>query len=61
MPVSECRIKGNISKNGTIYHVPGSPSCDATKIDESKGEWWFCTEDEARDAGWRPAGGGSSG
>jgi endonuclease YncB( thermonuclease family) len=48
-----CLIKGNISENGHIYHVPGSRSYNATKIDESKGERWFCTEEEARAAGWR--------
>lgn len=48
-----CRIKGNISSSGRIYHVPGSPSYEQTKIDESKGERWFCTETEAREAGWR--------
>jgi len=48
-----CRIKGNISQSGRIYHVPGSPSYDQTRIDESKGERWFCTEAEARAAGWR--------
>lgn len=52
MPV-ECLIKGNISDNGRIYHVPGSPAYDRTKIDTSKGERWFCTEQEARAAGWR--------
>jgi endonuclease YncB( thermonuclease family) len=49
----DCLIKGNISNNGHIYHVPGSRSYDATIIDESKGERWFCTEEEARAAGWR--------
>jgi endonuclease YncB( thermonuclease family) len=53
-PATGCRIKGNISQNGKIYHVPGSPSYEQTKIDESKGERWFCTEAEARTAGWRP-------
>jgi len=53
-PSAECRIKGNISGNGRIYHVPGSLSYDRTKIDESKGERWFCSEEEARTAGWRP-------
>jgi hypothetical protein len=33
--------------------VPGSSSYDATVIDESKGERWFCTEDDARRSGWR--------
>jgi len=53
-PSGKCVIKGNISENGRIYHVPGSPSYDRTKIDESKGERWFCSEAEARAAGWRP-------
>lgn len=50
---AECLIKGNISQNGRIYHVPGSPAYEQTKIDTSTGERWFCTEDEARIAGWR--------
>ena len=49
-----CYIKGNINGEGErIYHVPGSPSYDDTVIDESRGERWFCTEAEARAAGWR--------
>lgn len=51
---AECDIKGNISDNGRIYHVPGSPNYAATRIDESRGERWFCSEEDARDAGWRP-------
>ena len=50
---SSCRIKGNISDNGKIYHVPGSRSYDAASIDTSRGERWFCTEEEAIAAGWR--------
>ena len=49
-----CQIKGNInSKDDRIYHVPGSRSYGATRINESKGERWFCSEAEARAAGWR--------
>ena len=51
----DCAIKGNISSHGKIYHVPGSSSYDQTQIDEDHGERWFCTEEEAREAGWRPA------
>lgn len=51
-----CQIKGNISRNGTrIYHVPGQQDYDKTRISESNGERWFCTEDEAQAAGWRRA------
>lgn len=47
-------IKGNINRKGEkIYHIPGASKYDATKIDESKGERWFCSEDEAIAAGWR--------
>lgn len=53
---SDCSIKGNISSSGEkIYHVSGCSSYNATKIDESKGERWFCTEAEAVTAGWRKA------
>lgn len=50
-----CVIKGNIGRGGAqIYHLPGWSSYAATRIDEAQGERWFCTEDEARAAGWRP-------
>ena len=49
-----CRIKGNISRSGErIYHVPGGRWYEATRIDPLKGERWFCSEAEARAAGWR--------
>ena len=52
-----CRIKGNISLNTgeQIYHVPGGEWYDETRIDRSKGERWFCSEEEAQAAGWRRA------
>ncbi|MGN6917326.1 sunset domain-containing protein [Neisseria sp. P0017.S004] len=46
-------MKGNIGNSGRIYHVPGTAAYEKTKIDEAKGERWFCSEDEARAAGWR--------
>ncbi len=49
-----CVIKGNISSSGErIYHMPGQQHYGATKITESKGERWFCSEAEAQAAGWR--------
>jgi endonuclease YncB( thermonuclease family) len=51
---SRCRIKGNISRRGKlIYHLPGGKYYTQTKIDGSKGERWFCSEEEARKKGWR--------
>ena len=52
-----CRIKGNIgSKGDRIYHMPGGHWYDRTVIAVSKGERWFCSEEEARGAGWRRVG-----
>ncbi len=52
-PDPDCAIKGNISANGRIYHLPGADGYDRTRINLSNGERWFCTEAEARAAGWR--------
>lgn len=52
--VRDCPIKGNISSGGKYYHQPGSKVYANVRIDTSKGERWFCTEAEARNAGWRP-------
>lgn len=48
-----CPIKGNITKNGRIYHAPWSPWYDRTRINTSKGERWFCSEADAVAEGWR--------
>jgi hypothetical protein len=49
-----CLIKGNIGRRGVrIYHVPGGVYYSRTKINQRKGERWFCTEADARAAGWR--------
>lgn len=51
-----CTIKGNISASGAhIYHVPGDRYYGATRIDFLKGERYFCSEADARAAGWRRA------
>ena len=52
----DCAIKGNVSRSGErIYHVPGQANYRQTRIAEAKGERWFCSEAEARAAGWRRA------
>jgi endonuclease YncB( thermonuclease family) len=46
-----CHIKGNRNRKGQwIYHLPGMPYYDATRPEE-----WFCTEAQARAAGYRRA------
>ena len=50
-----CDIKGNIGKKHVkIYHLPGGKDYARTRINR-KGERWFCTEEEARKAGWSKA------
>jgi endonuclease YncB( thermonuclease family) len=51
---ADCSIKGNINADGDrIYHAPGGEFYDRTEIDAGKGERWFCSETQARSAGWR--------
>jgi micrococcal nuclease len=46
----EGQIKGNVNRDGEkIYHVPGGPNYEQVKEAE-----WFCTEEEAQAAGYRP-------
>ena len=49
-----CPIKGRVSEIGRVYVLPWSPSYDRVKVRTAKGERWFCSEDEARAAGWKP-------
>lgn len=49
----DCPIKGNISRNGRIYHTPWSPWYGRTVVSPEKGERWFCSEAEAIAEGWR--------
>jgi endonuclease YncB( thermonuclease family) len=50
-----CQIKGNITKNGHIYHLPGQRFYAKTGINTAKGERWFCSEAQAQASGWRRA------
>ncbi|NKK73264.1 hypothetical protein GFM13_23435 [Rhizobium leguminosarum bv. viciae] len=52
-----CNIKGNVSINTgeRIYHVPGQKFYAETEISPRYGERWFCSESDARAAGWRKA------
>ena len=51
-PSCGCVIKGNINSEGKkIYHCPNSPNYNETEINKT-GERYFCTEQEAIDAGF---------
>ncbi|MEM8542157.1 MAG: hypothetical protein AAGF25_14475 [Pseudomonadota bacterium] len=54
---TNCTIKGNISYGSRekIYHVQGQKYYDVTEIRPYYGERWFCSEADARTAGWRRA------
>jgi endonuclease YncB( thermonuclease family) len=54
-PLPDCIIKGNVNRKGErIYFRPAQ--LDYARVDMTKpGKRWFCTEDEAKAAGWRPA------
>ena len=47
-----CVIKGNIDRTRKTYHMPGCTQYPFTVVEEDGGEQWFCTEKEARDAGY---------
>jgi Staphylococcal nuclease homologue len=54
-PSTDCIIKGNINRRGErIYHIPGQAAYAAINMEDPR-KRWFCSEDDARAAGWRPA------
>ncbi len=55
-PPCETIVKGNISKSQEkIAHSPGQANYEKVRIDESKGEKWFCNLADAEAEGWRAA------
>lgn len=54
-PKGDCVIKGNISDGRKTYYLPFHLSYARVKVDQSAGERWFCSEDEATAAGWKRA------
>jgi endonuclease YncB( thermonuclease family) len=50
-----CPIKGRIRAGARTYVLPWSASYDSTKPSKAKGERWFCSETEAKAAGWSRA------
>jgi len=54
-----CRIKGTVTANGgRFYHTPLDDGFDSIRIDPKRGERLFCSDDEARQAGWKREGEG---
>jgi endonuclease YncB( thermonuclease family) len=51
-----CPIKGNVSRGQRVYVLPWAQDYERVKISSRRGERWFCSEDEALAAGWKPSG-----
>ncbi len=49
-----CPIKGTVAGENKTYLVPWAGSYEKAKVRSERGERWFCTEAEARAAGWKP-------
>jgi len=51
-----CPIKGLIRASSKIYSLPWSDDYAQAKVRTQRGERWFCSEDEAKAAGFMPPG-----
>jgi hypothetical protein len=50
-----CPIKGSVRGSRRTYVVPWARGYERVRVSASRGERWFCSEAEARDAGFRPS------
>jgi len=50
-----CPIKGDVKGGRRIYVLPWMRGYERVRIRRSRGERWFCSEAEARQAGWKPS------
>jgi endonuclease YncB( thermonuclease family) len=55
-----CPIKGRVSSGARVYVLPWSSSYESVRLSTARGERWFCSEDEAQAAGWKPQTGSRS-
>ena len=50
-----CPIKGSVRGGRRLYLVPWARGYDQARVTPSRGERWFCSEAEAREAGFKSA------
>jgi hypothetical protein len=50
-----CPIKGQVTASTRIYVLPWSPEYERARVQSARGERWFCSEQEAVAAGFKPA------
>lgn len=56
VPASEdCTIKGNTRAGEKYYYVPSCRQYSQVLVDRAYGDAWFCSETEAREAGFVPS------
>ena len=49
----DCPIKGNVGRSGRVYVLPWERSYRRVRVTRSRGDRWFCSEEEAVAAGFR--------
>ena len=55
-PPKRCKIKGTTNSKGEqVYYLPSAQRYPLMQVKKSRGDRWFCSEKEAKDAGWRPS------
>jgi endonuclease YncB( thermonuclease family) len=52
----DCNVKGILDDGSKIYLVPTDRNFARATVDQSQGEQLFCSDEEARRAGWRRPG-----
>jgi endonuclease YncB( thermonuclease family) len=53
----DCNVKGVFGADGRrLYYVPTDPRYRAITLDHKRGETMFCSDEEAREGGWRRIG-----
>jgi endonuclease YncB( thermonuclease family) len=54
---TDCNVKAATGDaGGPAYYVPTDPGYDRIAVDPARGDAWFCSDEEARLAGWRRPG-----
>jgi endonuclease YncB( thermonuclease family) len=49
-----CPIKGRVRDGAKVYVLPWSQGYAVAKVRETRGDRWFCNEEEAKSSGWSP-------
>ena len=50
-----CPIKGQVAGSARTYVLPWSPDYERARVQKTRGERWFCSEQEAVSAGFKAA------